>query len=188
MRLHISILAFSFLLFLSAKGQSSENIKQLQGKILSADSIVLISHVLTAEYAPKIVRDWDKTDGKSGKTKTLIKKIPNPKFLKNEKINPTIIKQRKTISKAEITELSQIFKYEIVAETNQIKCNQPHHSILNYKKNILSYIDICFDCKHINTSKDIALTEADFNDNKWERLKNFFKKNGLTYQLLLSNY
>lgn len=61
MRIHLSILSFSFLLFATTKGQSSEKIKQVQQKVLSADSVVLISHLLTAEFAPKIVEDWDKT-------------------------------------------------------------------------------------------------------------------------------
>ncbi len=178
MRVHLLILSFSFLFFVTTKGQSSEKIKQVQQKILSADSIVLISHVLTVEFAPKIVRDWDKTK------KEPIKKLSAyPTYLKKGKINPAIIKQRKILSRTETAELSQFFKYEIVEEINQIKCNLPHHSILVYKKNILSYIDLCLDCKHVNTSKDIVLTDGEFTDNKWEKLKLFFKKQGLTYEL-----
>jgi hypothetical protein len=178
MRLHLSILSFSFLLFAAAKGQSSENIKQVQQKILSADSIVLISHVLTVEFAPKIVEDWDKTQKRprTGKTRY-------PKYLKNGKINPVIIKQRKILSTTEITELSQILKIEKVEERKSFRCDWPHHSILIYKKNILSYIDICLDCQHVNTSEDIALADEDFSENKWEKLKLFFKKHGLTYEL-----
>jgi hypothetical protein len=178
MRLHLSILSFSFLLFVAAKGQSSENIKQAQQKILSADSIVLISHVLTVEFAPKIAEDWDKTKKRQSQ-----RKIIYPTYLKNGKINPAIIKQRNVISKIEANELSQILMYEIVEGTNQIKCNWPHHSILVYKKNKLSYLDICFDCKRINTSSDINLSESDFTENKWEKLKLFFKKIGLNYEL-----
>ena len=179
MRIHLSILSFSFLLFATTKGQSSEKIKQVQQKVLSADSVVLISHLLTAEFAPKIVEDWDKTKKKP----SLKKNAPYPKYLKNGKINLAIIKQRKVISKIEIVELSQILKNEIVEETNLIKCDWPHHSILIYKNGTLSYIDLCFDCMHINTSKDINLSEADFTENKWEKLKLFFKKHGLSYEL-----
>lgn len=183
MKASFSILSFSFLFFLTTKGQSSENIKQVQQKILSADSIVLISHVLTAEFAPKIVRDWDKN-----KKKQIKKDVTYPTYLKNGKINPAIIKQRKAISKTETIELSQTLASEKVEEINQTKCNMPHHTIIIYKNNSQSYIDLCFYCKKLNTSKDITLTEGDFNDNKWERLKSFFKKQGLNYQLLIPNY
>ena len=178
MKLWVSILFFSCLLFLTTNGQSSENIKQVQQKFLSADSVVLISHVLTKEFAPKIVHDWDKT-----KKWPIKKEVTHPTYLKNEKINPAIIKQRKVVSKKEMTELSQILKYENAEEINQIKCNWPHHSILMYRKNKLSYIDLCFECRHINTSKDIHLTEGDFANAQWEKLKLFFKKKGLNYEL-----
>ena len=179
MKLRVSILFFSCLLFLTTNGQSSENIKQVQQKILSADSVVLISHVLTKEFAPKIVHDWDKT-----KKRPIKKEVTHPTYLKNEKINPAIIKQRKVASKKETIELSQIFKYENTEEINQIKCNWPHHSILIYKNGMFSYIDLCFDCRHINTSKDIDLTEGDFTENTWGKLSVFFKKHGLNYKLL----
>ena len=184
MRLHLSIFFLSFFPFLTTKGQLADNIRQLQQKILSADSIVLISHVLTVEFAPKIVEDWDKT-----KKRPLVKKYaPYPKYLKNEKINPAIIKQRKAISKSEMDELSEIFRLKKAIEINQTKCDMPHHSIIIFKNNAQSFIDICFYCKHIHTSKDINLEEAEINDNKWEKLKAFFNKHGLTYQLLNPNY
>jgi hypothetical protein len=176
MKLQLSIL--SLLFFLNTSGQSRENIKQAQQKILSADSIVLISHVLTKEFAPKITEDWDKT-----KKRPPAKETFYPKYLKKGKINQAIIKQRKRILKTEVAEISNIFKYEIAEEKNQVKCDWPHHSILIYKNKSLSYIDLCLDCKQINTSKDIALSEADLTDNKWENLKLFFKKHGLTYEL-----
>ena len=185
MRSRLVILPFLFLFSLNAKGQTAENIKQLQQKLLSADSIVLISHVLTAGFAPKIVRDIDARDTKK---RTVQNEIQHPQYLKNGKINSAIVKQRKVISKAEIAELSQIFRVEVVKETNLYKCDMPHHSIIIYKKGVQSYIDICFACKRIHTSNDIALAEADLTDNKWEKLKSFFKKFGLTYELLASSY
>ena len=184
MKFKLSIFAILLLAFLNANGQTTENIKQLQQRILSADSIVLISHVLTVEFAPKIVEDWDKT-----KKRPPVKKYaPYPKYLKNEKINSAIIKQRKAISKLEMNELSEIFTFEKVIEINQIKCDMPHHSIIIFKNNDQSYIDVCFGCKRVNTSKDINITEADFTENKWQKLKAFFNKHGLTYQLLNPDY
>ena len=92
MKINLSILAILLSAFLNATGQTPENIKQLQQKILSADSIVLISHVLTVEFAPKIVHDYDITKTKK---RTIKKEHSYPKFLKNGKINPSIIKQKK---------------------------------------------------------------------------------------------
>ena len=184
MRLHLSIFFLSFFPFLTTKGQLADNIRQLQQMILSADSIVLISHVLTVEFAPKIVEDWDKT-----KKRPLVKKYaPYPKYLKNGNVNPAIIKQRKAISKPEMNELSEIFRVEKAIEINQSKCDMPHHSIIIFKNSSQSFIDICFSCKSMHTSKRINLEEADFTDNKWEKLKAFFKRHGLTYQLLNPNY
>ena len=179
MKFNLSILGILLSAFLNATGQTTENIKQLQQKILSADSIVLISHVLTVEFAPKLVEDWDKT-----KKRPLVKKhAPYPKYLKNEKVNPAIIKQRKAISKSEMNELSEIFRVEKAIEINQTKCDMPHHSIIIFKNSDQSFIDICFYCKSMHTSKGINLEEAEFTDNKWEKLKAFFKRHGLTYKL-----
>ena len=139
----------------------------------------MISHLLTAEFAPKIVEDWDKTK----KRPPIKKNTGYLKYLKNRKVNPVIIKQRKAISKSEMTDLSEIFTLEKAVEINQSKCDMPHHSILIFKNNVQSYIDICFYCKRIHTSKDIDLYGTDFTDNKWETLKLFFKKKGLTYEL-----
>jgi hypothetical protein len=108
--------------------------------------------------------------------------------LKKGKINPAIIKQRKAISKSEMNELSEIFRLEKAIEINQTKCDIPHHSIIIFKNNVQSFIDICFYCKRIHTSKGINIKEAEFTDNKWEQLKFFFNKHGLTYQLQNPNY
>ena len=184
MKFNLSILAILLSAFLNANGQTTENIKQLQQRILSADSIVLISHLLTVEFAPKIVHDYDITKTKKSK----INRDPfYPKFLKDGKINPAIIKQRKVISKSETTKLYEILKFEKVTETNSARCDWPHHTIIIYKNNVQSYIDICFSCKRINTSKNIDLTTVDFTENKWKKLKAFFNKHGLTYQLLNFN-
>ena len=92
--------------------------------------------------------------------KQIKKDVTYPTYLKNGKINPAIIKQRKAISKTETIELSQTLASEKVEEINQTKCNMPHHTIIIYKNNSQSYIDLCFYCKKLNTSKDITLTEG----------------------------
>jgi hypothetical protein len=60
-----------------------------------------------------------------------------------------------------------------------MQCDMPRHSIIIYKNDKQSYIDICFGCKRINTSNDIDFSVIDMDDEKWEDLQKFFMANGI---------
>ncbi len=160
----------------SSQSALSKNIAKetaLTKLMLQADSIVLISHVLTREYW-KVVEDYDASD-------TLLKlpkQKPLPAFLKAGKINPEIIIELVKVSnrQALVDILSLPTSKE---EYNSIRCNQPHHSIILHKDLSQSYIDICFQCEKINPSENITLESSDFDKNKWKLLADYFKSSGI---------
>ena len=162
-------------------GQTNENIKSLQQKIQSADSVVLISHEVTAEYGVKIVPDWDKRDTSMNLKKWYKLHPPLLKFLDKGKLNRKIIKETLALTNTNKTNLSNILLRQVLLKTfNPTKCDEPRHSIIIYKNNQQSYIDICFGCRRIHTSKDIDFSEFYMDDKKWTELEEFFKVNGLT--------
>ena len=67
------------------------------------------------------------------------------------------------------------------------KCFIPHHAILIFKNQEISFIDICFGCSHLATSKDIKVSDDDFDRRKWRELQSYFKQNRITYKLEESN-
>jgi hypothetical protein len=171
-------------LFDISQGQTSENIKLLKQKIQSADSVVIISHEVTAEYGftPELP-DWDKKDTSMNLKKWYELHPPQPpylKFLEQGKINRKIIIESKTLTSDDQVNLSNILLRQVlIQKINRTTCDEPRHTIIIWKTNIQSYIDICFGCRRIHTSKDINFSESYLDDKKWNDLESFFKTNGL---------
>ena len=148
--------------------------------INTADSVILISHVATQE-------NHDKPDnlvlplGMSNDTKP----IEFSSFLVGEDINPAIIVQRRFLTNLDVVELAKIIQKHVKKSYIGSKplCFEPHHAILIYKKGRFSYIDLCFHCSDLVTSFDLQLTNMDFINGKWEEMKVFFLKHGLSYEI-----
>jgi hypothetical protein len=105
---------------------------------------------------------------------------PKPPFLINGRINKKIVIERYKLTNQDKEGINNIFLRQVNLDTVQmIKCDQPAHSILLYHDKKLSYIDICFGCKKIHTSNNINLDESNFDDQKWNELKYYFKSKGL---------
>ncbi len=169
------------LLFSTSHGQTNQNIKSLQQKIQSADSVVLISHEVTAEYGIKIVPDWDKRDTSMNLKKWNKLHPPLLKYSDKGKLNRKIIKESLALTNGNKTNLSNILLRQVLLKSfNPTTCDEPRHSIIIYKSNKQSYIDICFGCRRIHTSKDINFSEFYMDEKKWADLEDFFKTNGLT--------
>lgn len=171
----------TFLLYSTSHGQTRENIKLLKQKIQSADSVVLISHEVTLEYGVRIVPDWDKRDTSMNLQKWSKLHPPLLKYLDKGKLNRKIIKESLSLTDSIKIKLSNIlFRQVLLKKFNPTTCDEPRHSIIIYKNNKESYIDICFGCRRIHTSKDIDFSEFYMDEKKWTELEDFFKTNGLT--------
>jgi hypothetical protein len=168
----ISSLIPIFLFALSLNAQTTNDIIQ---RISQADSVVLISHILTREFGPIIKYDTE-VGGKKSKPRS----PQRPPFLKNGKINRKIIVEATSLTSAGRLNLITILsRKEILREIKMMQCDLPRHSIIIYKNNKQSYIDICFSCKRINTSKDIEFSEIGFDEEKWEDLQKYFMASGI---------
>jgi hypothetical protein len=179
MKKTFSILSI-LLIALSLQAQTTNAINKVKQKILEADSVVLISHILTREFAPKIKRDYEKGTKKVNYKKWNSLYPPAPSFLINGKINRKIFVETISLTNSEKNSLINILvKRTTSREIKMIQCDVPRHSIIIYKNNKQSYIDICFGCKRINTSNDIAFSVINMDDEKWEDLQGFFIANGI---------
>ncbi len=168
------------LLALSLQAQTTNAINKIKQKILEADSVVLISHNLTREFAPKIKRDYEKGSKKINHKKWNSLYPLAPSFLIDGKINRKIFVETISLTNNKKNSLINILvKRTISREIKMMQCDMPRHSIIIYKNNKQSYFDICFSCKRIHTSNDIAFSVIDIDDEKWEDLQKFFMANGI---------
>ncbi|MCC6762764.1 MAG: hypothetical protein IT252_16200 [Chitinophagaceae bacterium] len=144
-----------------------------------ADSVVLISHITTKEFAPKIVPDVAENDSE-GLKRWYEEYPPAPPYLINEDINGVIILESATLSKKQIEQLSEVINRKFYTDTIEYaRCDNPVNSILIYTQAKLSFIDICFGCRRVHCSSDIKLSEEHFDDTKWQMLELLFRERGI---------
>jgi len=167
------ILFLSLFYCFSSYGQDAD--KATSQLMQTADSVVLISHIVTKEHA---LKDEGLANGQN---------VPkeHPPFLINNQINPFIIKERAKLAKAEVHELGRLFRLPVKKSNIGYLslCFAPRNSILIYKEGRLSYIDLCFTCRGIATSEDLELNEHYFNESKWVKLRNYFQTKGIRFGL-----
>jgi hypothetical protein len=132
--------------------------------MLLADSVLLISHASTS-------------------LKPRSEMSPNEyRLILNGKTNQDIIIERKIIKGKPLQYLSKLISSPFTDRTiEKGACFNPRNTIFIYKGKKISFIDICFECKEFESSKDIRITENDFNNAIWEKLEYFFKEHGFTY-------
>ena len=160
-----------------SSGHLDQNRSMINHKIRTADSVVLISHALTVGY--EVVKP-PPHDSHEQKAWYKLNPLPPPFFYRG-KLNRKIIKESISLDDPNKIILAQILlRKAFIKNYTPTKCDEPRHSIIIYKNNEQSYIDICFGCHKIHTSNDIYFSELYMDEKKWEELKQFYKKNGLT--------
>jgi len=156
MTLKLSLIIYFFvgLPIINSIGQTNNSLKS---KLLNADSIILISYS----------NSQDKGDRKS---------------ILNDQMNLLNLKEYISVKKSGRIELASMitapFKDNRIEEMG---CFDPHHTIYIFKKRIISYITVCFECEEIVMSDDIDIPENDFDKATWKKLKLFFRKHGIKY-------
>ncbi|ANE51881.1 hypothetical protein [Flavisolibacter tropicus] len=134
--------------------------------ITSADSIVLISHQTYDDSPP---------DSKTGK-------LPSgANLLDSGRLNTSIIQERVRLKDIEAVGLGQILDEKVTDDIIYTACFDPHHTILAYKDNKISYIDLCFDCKGFDVH-DFPF-EHTMSYAKYNKLKAVFKSHRFTYMI-----
>jgi hypothetical protein len=159
--MHYIIFFISFFFSITVSGQKKVSSFK---KMLLADSVLLISHASTSlkpryEMSPTQYR-----------------------LILNGKVNQNIIIERKIIKGKSLQYLSKLLNASF--KDNSIekgRCFNPRNTIFIFKGKKISFIDICFECREIESSKDIKIPENDFDNATWEKLEHFFKENGFVY-------
>lgn len=160
----ILLFNFSVLLFYQVHSQTGREV--LKSKLLHADTVLMVSHEATAGI--KLVNE------ETGK------EVPLPKLTIHNKPNYKIIDQSKIISGKSLDSLIEILMMPVPNKSVPIgNCFMPHHAILIIKNGKTSFFDICFGCLQYITTGDIKFNEL-FDEQKWDKLEDFFAKEGFT--------
>lgn len=138
--------------------------KALIKKISTADSILLTSHTGTT------------IDHGKGNFNT-------PELVINNRMNTKIIREKQVLSGTNLDTLIKILSMPTNNDsTSGAHCCDPHHSIFIFNKKEISYLDLCFHCNCLFTSKDLSLIVG-YEQPKWKALLAFFKKLGFRYEI-----
>lgn len=177
--MNCKILFFTSLFFISIRVWGQSGTYAAGQLIAKADSVILISHLTTQEYHDKregIISPADIVDSTNGIF---------PSFFVGKDINSLIIVQKKLLTKQEVASLIYIIQKPVKKSNigSVSLCFEPHHAVLIYSRHQLSYIEFCFHCSDLVTSKDLKLKNSDFKDGKWKDIKAFFYEHGLTYEI-----
>ncbi len=165
----------TFLHALSAHGQTAYQANELRQKILSADSIILISHNLTGEFLPKEVESINSN------TQQKSVRADSPTLLIDGRLNREIVSELVLLNETDKQTLIKIlFGNPHQTQWTPLTCDEPRHSIIIYTGNTVSFVDFCFTCKRVHISDDIDLKKIFIDDHKWKLMENFFKSKGVT--------
>jgi hypothetical protein len=147
----------------STKNEASKIDNPILRTMTAADSVILAIH-----YAP-IEMEADEN-----------KKEPlDFNIVQNGKLNLSIVRGHKRLNSVALKELSEILNAPTEKDSIKIMCFEPRNGILLYRNGeILSYIDICFECYNFyiegNWGANIIINRP-----KYDKLELFFKKLGL---------
>ena len=159
MKTPLALLVVSLFASLPATAQTYEWLKP---KLANAASIVVASH-----------EDFGSLIDKAGKP------IPVPKWVVGGQPNYKALLKHRTLTPAQRSELSGILLRPFLDRSiTTMHCCEPHHILFLVGNGHTSYLDICFGCRCLDSSPDLAKLYA-FDDRKWAEVEKFFTKLGL---------
>jgi hypothetical protein len=157
---------FRFLLFsvttifsLSVLAQSGRN--ALKNQLVSADSIVLLSH---GNIYPIMIPD------ENGNV------IQEGGLFMNGQINQEVVSKQKTLSATEAEALRSVL-LQNKPPTGEQKINfcwDPHHSIFIYSNGLHSYVHLYFECRNYEVYGSLTQADLVMYKAKWKVLQAFF--------------
>ena len=160
----------------------NERYKNLASLILTADSVVIISHEIPKEYRPKITIDTD-LSGATSKQKPKIESEKGLHYYDKGIINRKLTVEHLLLNDKNKRELAVILTTQPTQISNHYQCDEPRHSVLIYKYNMEFYLLLCFTCQRTHSSPRLWISDSDFDNSKWQRLEMFLQKNNLTTML-----
>ena len=171
-----NIILILFLLFYQI---SFAQLKTYIGKgvvndIKRADSVIILSHLNSNEEYSQ--------NGKLLDMSVVI----------GDSINSFIIKEKQVLNSSQKKELIKIIntaKYKPprgkLGEMKRAGCYVPHHSVLIYINKEIFHWEICFSCIGMSSNTHDYYKKIDelFDNKKYTLLQEFFKKQGMKYEL-----
>jgi len=110
----------------------------------------------------------------------------------HNQLNSKILKERQLLnqkSKKELIKIIKTSKYKLpkgkLMHSIEAGCYMPHHSVLIYINEEIFHWEICFGCRgmHSNTHEYYKGLKSLFDEKKFTLLQEFFKKQGMKYEL-----
>lgn len=145
------------------------NYDWLKEYLLSADSVVLLSH-----HSPNEPIKNPSTG------KYYSHSIP---FIENGKINyPLSVQERKQIDKNAVKELVDILSLPAVDDSLRTACFQPRNAVVAFNNGGMSAFDFCFECRGYD-EYGYFVSYLIMNTDKYNKLYAFYKKHGFKYYM-----
>lgn len=164
----IALMLLTACFTIAAYAQKKKPTHWFSQKLKSADSVLMISHHKTKGHMA--------VDSNGNL-------IPFQELILNNKPNYAVVLERKLITGKAIDSLVRILTRRAARDNYALAgCFSPHHAIFIFKGNETSYLNLCFDCKRGEASKDLFKLPI-FDPKRWEELKAFYVKQGFKYQL-----
>ena len=131
--------------------------QKLKITFLKADSVKLVSHKTTSGI--RITKkDRDEQD-----------------LVRQGRVNNGIISMQALLDHQTVERIVENFtRKNSDTEVEMIKAFTPHHGIVIYNKNFISWMDIDFGARQINTSPDIKIGD-NLSKSSWENLEQLFR-------------
>jgi hypothetical protein len=153
-------LLLPFFIFFSLNSFAQNSFSNVRSILTNADSVIIASH--QSLFVPEKPIGTPAEKGKE----IVVKGKPNYSI---------ILKSCKLDHKS-VDSLAFILTREADGNINQMACFDPHHTIYIFKKEALSFIDICFGCHRFSMSKDFKFGVYGLTDETWVELESFFEK------------
>ncbi len=164
MKLLIALLLLIIKLFI-VSATHAQTYEWLRPKLAAADTIVLALH-----------EDFRARVDSAGNPVSI------PAWVINGHPNYKALRKFKALTPAQRVELSRILLRPFAdKQPVTMHCCEPHNLVFLICNGRTSYLDICFGCRCLDSSKDLARLYA-FDNRKWTELRRFFTRLGLNHK------
>lgn len=148
----------SLFIIFSVPAYAQDSFSNVRSIITEADSVIIVRHETLL------------VPGKPGRVST------TKKIVINEKPNYSIILQSHKLDQKSIDSVVFILTKNPHGDIVTMNCFEPHHTIYIFKKETLSYLDICFGCHRFSKSTDIKTGGHELTNETWIELESFFAR------------
>ena len=148
----------SLFIIFSLTPSAQDSVSNVRSVLAEADSVIIVKHETLL------------VPGKPGRVST------TKEIVINGKPNYSIILQSHKLDHKSIDSLAFILTKKPDGDIVTMNCFEPHHTIYIFKKETLSYLDICFGCHRFSRSNGIKTGDHKLTNETWVELESFFAR------------